>query len=261
MTENGPPQGHIKLARKAFDVVHGDPFWLESREFSRFEAWVDLIQLAAWKAYRHHTAHGTIELGRGEFVASRRYLATRWMWTEKRARVFCDILQNRAQLRAQRETQAGTVYLIVNYDTYQNTPVTKGPAEGQPKGQAGAQRGAQERSSKAIQAITTSPDSDEEIVCRHYVAVHPLRRPGDDARRVIRKALGTYTAAELCEAIDGNASDQWHVDKHKHEIEYVLRNNDHIDTFRAKSATAKAPAVDPATGLLTPEGAARLRSA
>lgn len=107
--------------------------------------------------------------------------------------------------------------------------------------------------------LTTSPDV--EIVCAHYVAVHPLRRPGEEARRIIRKALATYTAAELCEAIDGNASDGWHRDRQKHEIDYVLRNNSNIDTFRAKAAAAKAPAVDPVTGLLTPEGAARLRSA
>ena len=33
MTE--APKGHIKVARRAFDPVVGDPFWLEPRTFSR----------------------------------------------------------------------------------------------------------------------------------------------------------------------------------------------------------------------------------
>lgn len=154
MTHDGPPLGHIKLARKAFSPDHGDPFWLEARTFSRWEAWVDVIQLAAFKPYRYQTVRfGVVDLERGEFVASRRHLAERWRWTEKRVRVFVEQMVKTARVRAQRETKAGTVYLVVNYDTYQNTQRSEGPAKGPVKGHAGAQQGPKR---EAVKAITTT---------------------------------------------------------------------------------------------------------
>lgn len=134
-------KGHIKLARRAFDPSHGDPLWLEARVYSRFEAWLDVIQLAAFKTRRHLTQYGPIELQRGEFVASVRWLADRWTWTVKRVRTWVATLEKWARLKAQRETQAGTVYLIVNYDRYQSNKPTEGTAEGTPSGTAGAQQG------------------------------------------------------------------------------------------------------------------------
>jgi hypothetical protein len=114
--------GFIKISRKLFR----DAVWIEPREFSRFEAWLDCIQMAQWKP-------GKVEgepLARGEFLASIRGLARRWQWTEKRVRVFATGAQQRAQLKARRETQHGTVYLVVNYDAYQGASNEKGTPEG-----------------------------------------------------------------------------------------------------------------------------------
>jgi hypothetical protein len=101
MTENGttPSKGHVKVARKLF-ATH--PFWHESREFSRFEAWLDVIQLAAFKDGTYRTVNGVHQLGRGQFIASRRWLARRWNWTEKRVRVWLEQCQNRSMLKAER---------------------------------------------------------------------------------------------------------------------------------------------------------------
>lgn len=151
---NETPKGYIKLARKAFALDGGDPLWLEQREFSRWEAWVDVIQLAAWKPWRHLTQHyGPIDLQRGEFVASLRYLADRWTWTVKKVRTWLSTLEKWARLRAQRETQAGTVYLIVNYERYQGLDEDEGTPEGTPKGTAGAQQGHKREAVKAVKAV------------------------------------------------------------------------------------------------------------
>lgn len=147
-----PTTGHIKLARKAFASDGGDPLWLERREFSRWEAWVDVIQLAAWKPWRFVTRFGPIDLQRGEFVASLRYLADRWTWTVKKVRTWLDMLcgEKWARLRAQQETQAGTVYLIVNYERYQATDPEPGTQKGTPEGTAGAQQGHKREAVKAV---------------------------------------------------------------------------------------------------------------
>lgn len=111
--------GHVKIARKAFTT---DRLWLEERAFSKWEAWVDMIQLAQW-APRDlvSTKFGTIHLERGEFVLSIRQMAKRWGWSVQSARTFSESTTFTSRLATQRVTPAGTVYLIVNYDEYQST--------------------------------------------------------------------------------------------------------------------------------------------
>lgn len=97
--------------------------------------------------------------------------------------------------------------------------------------------------------LTTS--ADVRTVLDRFLALHPRRRIGkNDPKRVARALAFGYSAAELCEALEGNAADEWHVTQGKHELEYVLRNEGKIDDFRAKlEASRPKLAVDPATGL------------
>ncbi len=72
----------------------------------------------------------------------------------------------------------------------------------------------------------------------HYVRRHPKRRPGGRDRKLIERQLATYSPAELCEAIDGNADDDWAQRTGKHELGWTLRDNGQIDTYRAKADVA-----------------------
>jgi hypothetical protein len=140
-TQGDRPFGHIKLSRKVFDAEHGDPWWNEKRERTKWEAWVDVIQLAAFQPRRYVTRFGPVDLERGEFVASLRWLADRWKWSIKRVRGWLAVGTKQARLRAQRETDAGTVYLIVKYDMYQSAGLGVGTPQGTPEGIDGAQQG------------------------------------------------------------------------------------------------------------------------
>lgn len=75
---------------------------------------------------------------------------------------------------------------------------------------------------------------DVTVVLNHYCTRHPKRRPGAKDAALIGKALGGgYSVADLTDAIDGNAGDEWHASKGKHELSYVLRDAGHIDSARA----------------------------
>src|SRR5690349_3822992 len=97
-----------------------DDLWLKPREFSEWEAWVDLIQMAAWHPIKRTAKGTTIELKRGEFVASLRYLSRRWQWSVKRIRTGLKRAQQNGRIEAQRETPFGMAYRIVNYEKYQD---------------------------------------------------------------------------------------------------------------------------------------------
>lgn len=93
-----------------------------------------------------------------------------------------------------------------------------------------------ESEGRAVPIIRRLPEPSPDVLAvrTHYKAVHPSRRPGPKDDKAIEKALGFgYTAAELCEAIDGNAADEWYAKKRKHDLPYVLRDSGIIDNFRA----------------------------
>jgi hypothetical protein len=116
---NEERRGHIKLARKFFE---SDSWWNAPRVYSDAEAWIWCVQKACYRAYTYSPGLEFIELDRGQFVASLRYLAGRWQWSVGRVRRWLKVAEKQSRLRALRETHYGTVYLVVNYDLYQSTP-------------------------------------------------------------------------------------------------------------------------------------------
>lgn len=130
--------GYIRISRKFFETNES---WLERREFSRAEAWIDLIQMAAWKDHARLVGNEMVELKRGELLASIRFLSKRWVWGIKKVRLWITMVTGFGQIRAQRETHYGTVYLIVNYDEYQDTPAEKGTVKGRVRAQSGHSKG------------------------------------------------------------------------------------------------------------------------
>lgn len=66
---------------------------------------------------QYETANaGTLE--RGEFVASLRKMGDLFCWSKDRVKRFLSDLEVRTAIETVRETPDGTVYRIVNYDTY-----------------------------------------------------------------------------------------------------------------------------------------------
>ena len=136
-----------------------DPLWSERRRFSRAEAWIDLLQLAAFRAGPFVTERGTEHLARGEVVASLRYVADRWGWDKNAATRFLEWCEREGQISGHRQGQCGTVYRIANYDTYQGASGEVGTRNGTRLGTAGQQSGhesGQSHASARTEVTTTS---------------------------------------------------------------------------------------------------------
>ena len=105
--------GFVPVWRKLFRRTH----WLSpSRKdpASRLHAWIDLVQLAQNGEYNH----AGVDLGTGEFVASQKWLADRWCWSQSKVRRFMDRLRTDTMIDTVTDTPIGTVYRVVNYETY-----------------------------------------------------------------------------------------------------------------------------------------------
>lgn len=155
--------GHVKIARKTFAE---DKWWKAKRAYSKWEAWVDMIQLAQWEAREFcSTKFGTIRLERGEFILSERKMAERWSWGRQSVRSFTSSHTFCTRVATQRTTPAGTVYLIVNYDLYQSAELSINPPSNPPKNPGLTQdqpRTNPRTSSKAVKQLSTSSASRRE---------------------------------------------------------------------------------------------------
>jgi uncharacterized protein YdaU (DUF1376 family) len=89
---------------------------------------------------------------------------------------------------------------------------------------------------KSTEPAESGTDANEESVLAHYLAKHPRRKVGPKDTKAVRAALERYSVGDLQRAIDGNAADTWHRERHKHELTYVLRDTK-LDGFIAMGST------------------------
>jgi hypothetical protein len=108
--------GYILLHRSALnhDVFRRD-------QHSEFEAWVWLLSEAAWKPRQQRLGEHLVDLGRGQIVASIRYLMKAWRWSQHKTERFLKRLSEEKMLATQTATGI-TVLTICNYDKYQIVP-------------------------------------------------------------------------------------------------------------------------------------------
>lgn len=106
-------EGFFKIQRKFFDHW----LWKENRSLSKAEAFLDLLQLAAFAPTKRVIKGSLIELEQGELVASVRYLSVRWTWSKDKAAAFLKMLESDAMIR-RRTRHAQTVVTVCNYKRY-----------------------------------------------------------------------------------------------------------------------------------------------
>lgn len=104
--------GYISIHRKLWD----HPYW-EDAELLR--AWIDILLMAAWKDRRRLVGMHQVDLKRGEFLASERFLADRWGWSRSKVVRFLSCMTEMDEIRTTNRTTIGSTYLVVKYDTYQ----------------------------------------------------------------------------------------------------------------------------------------------
>lgn len=108
--------GFIVVPREFFK----SELWTEKQPFNRRDAWLDLVQRAQWRDRTFMSErYGKIELKRGEVIVSRRRMAKAWRRSEAWVQRFLGAIHKADQVSIQRTIQAGTVYRIEKYDSYQ----------------------------------------------------------------------------------------------------------------------------------------------
>ncbi len=178
------PSGFLRVARKLFDG--GDLFWPTPYKdrFSRGEAWLDLLQMAA---FRDGAVVNGVRLNRGEFCGSLRWFAKRWSWSVKEVRGFLNVATRSgkisARTKARTGAQAPSVYVLVNYHIY-NTPNGDGGTDkGTEAGTDRARTGHKDEEGKKGRKTTASPPAERKAPTPAHELVNHVITVGLNGRR------------------------------------------------------------------------------
>lgn len=106
-------EGWIKLHRKMLD----SDIWI-SDEFSRGQAWVDLILLANHKDSYFIKRGNRVDVKRGQIGHSVKALSNRWKWSSGKVNRFLKLLENENQILI-KKNNVTTVLTVINYNDYQ----------------------------------------------------------------------------------------------------------------------------------------------
>jgi len=109
-------KGWIRVHRRIMD------HWLyeESRIFSQFEAWLDLLLLATHKSRKIMLDGQFVEIKRGQYVTSIRKLSNNWGWSNSKVQTFLNTLELEGVLIVESDTKK-TLITIDNYDFFQGS--------------------------------------------------------------------------------------------------------------------------------------------
>lgn len=105
--------GYIKIPRDLFDASE-----FSGEKFSKREAFIDLVQMAAYKPTTVARKGREYGLERGQVLASRRFLSSRWGWGKGRVARFVDHLCVSGRCVRIGVGQSVTVLSITDYDSY-----------------------------------------------------------------------------------------------------------------------------------------------
>lgn len=109
-------QGYLGIFRKFFD----HEFWKEKRQYSKAEAWIDLMQCARYgeKPENLLDKRGAYILEYGDVYISSRYLGERWLWSRTKVSKFLEYLEKRESITYKKKDSHRTIINITNLKSY-----------------------------------------------------------------------------------------------------------------------------------------------
>lgn len=190
-----------------FFLVHRG--WHDNRlfrgEFSRGDAWLWLIEQAAWKPARVRIKGETIELRRGELSFAQRFLAEKWGWSKSRVDRFLSelraesMIETRSKNGANADHAAGQgqcIISICNYSKYQDIQEkARANDETNSGATAGQQRGKEEQGNNTTLAKANDGPSPADFWA------YAVAYLGEKRRGMIGKWRKDYGEAETIQAI------------------------------------------------------------
>lgn len=105
--------GSVSISRDLFD--HG---MFKPEPFTEREAWIWMIMAARWKSGKARVGDFVVDLDRGQFAASVRFMAKAWGWTAAKVQRLLERLKKMEMISSKTDTGV-SVITVCNYDKFQ----------------------------------------------------------------------------------------------------------------------------------------------
>jgi len=201
--------GFITLSRRLLRHC----YWGEKREFSKAEAWIDLIFEAAHSKHMVSICGEEVLLEVGEVPHSLRVLSGRWGWTLGKTKRFIDCAIDRGEVaripkhQTKREPKHQTkhqltILSVVNYRTYQKwRSATETPNETRTETPNETNR------SKGFRKKERNTTVEIEKVIDAYRKIKATDQTRSRGKKNIAKLLKKHTAKDLIKSIENYLKD------------------------------------------------------
>ena len=93
--------------------------WQEKREFSKLEAWFDILLTVNHSEQKVMIKNTLYEVKRGESIKCLDTWGKRWNWSKSKVRRFLELLKKDEMIRTVNETKT-TRIIVCKYDSYQD---------------------------------------------------------------------------------------------------------------------------------------------
>jgi len=139
-------EGYLGIFRKFFD----HEFWGEKRQYSKAEAWIDLMQCARYsdKPETLLDKRGSYVLEYGDVYVSLRYLGERWQWSKNKVRHFLEYLEKRESITFIKRDSHRTIVNITKLRVYTKWIKGERDSEGTVEGQSRDSEGTKKKKVK-----------------------------------------------------------------------------------------------------------------
>lgn len=193
--------GFFKLQRRFFSHA----LWEEEREFSRAEAFLDLLQLAAYAHNKKIVKGSLITLKPGELCGSERYLSGRWKWSAKKVRTYLTLLEADGMIDVQKKRE-GSIITLCNYSKYANDEA----AEEAPKKRQPSHRGSTEEAPRKRNKEGEEEKEREEGKGRGVPPTDDWDSPQEQSTKPLCTLQQAIDHAPICKMTPEQAEHWWH---------------------------------------------------
>lgn len=178
----------VKCTQKEVDIVENGSNWIKldrsirehwlwnGEKYSRGQAFIDLLLMAAYADHKVMSQGKTIDLKRGSLITSIRYLAERWSWSKDKVSNFLCCLEEDNIIKKTSDTKR-TVIAIVNYGKYQSFQTVARTQNGRKTDEERTQNGqTKERKEGKEGKRNTMSNSDAAILFERLWEIYPSKK-------------------------------------------------------------------------------------
>jgi hypothetical protein len=201
--------GWIKVHRQ----IQSHWLYTDKREFSYFEAWIDIL-LTVNHADAKTMIQGTLyEVKRGQSINSLDTWAKRWKWSKSKVRRFLKTLEIDSMIETKSETIT-TRLTVCNYDSYQDER-NAGETQTKRKRNAGE---TQMTPNKNDKECLTNENNDFNIHCERFVKYvgeqtgRKFKTLNDKNKRKLQSTIKQYSWEQIRDAVYYATQNKFHKD-------------------------------------------------